>query len=1087
MNVEKKLKVKRIIKIVLLLAAPLIIMQIINTPTTYIVKSEVNKYNRQMEKFIDYHKHPESGLFIAPTFEANYYALYDGYYNRTSTDQGPQDLDFMIDYFLKKQNIFVDGGFSDVGGVSSMETTYQGIKIIEKLAAKNLDALATFTEDRKSKLLSFMNNCRNDGDFGFRATQLPSKAVSFGDFFYSGSQYMNETQMVIQQQSDILSTHWGLDVAHRYFPELVQNATNMSLFIESCYRDLWVLGAGYAPNNYTLIPDVKSTYHAYNALYFLNQTYPALNLTVSEYRKNQTKVFFDLHYDPSNGGYAAFPGNRSDVFSTFYVVQVSKLLGIELKNETQTIEFAKKCQNYDGGFTSNEVDLSLNLTLTERSMSTMSNAYAVINILTLLNSSLDQTVLDNYLAWKKVYRSKSGLFGYITLDAQYFGVQAILISDPNALSKENKIAGQNITDFILSCYHEDGGYGTVPEGPSNLYATFCAIQTISSLTPQTKYELTTAKSTGEYIQKLQNNETDWGYRMGNSSLPITELQLLQSFELSLIWNMLDKNLSTTIATYWAVATLTQLQTSKFLDRRDYMNVSGAIQFIQNNQAPDGGFSGIRSYRSEIISTYYAVLALNLLGGSVPSNTALLEFVKGAQTSSGSFMLSPLIAKYIPFYPYLSLSYFGWKILNLQMELPAKIIEGVAFLYFCMDFKVSETAGFGDLPQFGADLRNGIMAADIIKFASELYLLNPLPYQKFFDTILFLELLFIIFWIIGSIFVAMKNKIVGLADKFTEQKNYLAKFPAIEVEDLTVYAGKKVIINKMSLRLEQGEILGVLGESGAGKSTFVKALLGMRSFTGKNKVLGFDVKKEAKKLKAYYGYVPQDLSKIYENFTVMENIIVFGQQYGLSVEEAVKRGKLILKGLQIAQKEDELVKNLSGGQKRRASIAISMVHEPPLLILDEPTSGLDPVVREELWLSLVELNQRLKTTLIVITHYPEESRFCNKVAIFGRKKGLIDFGKPSDLLALLPGGGRAIEIIFEKQIENAVQKLSTIPNVDKVLEKNLGKEFVIFTEMNSQQLKTEIQTKIPEAIIAEISQTDARMEDFFRYRFLEVKT
>ncbi len=206
---------------------------------------------------------------------------------------------------------------------------------------------------------------------------------------------MNETQMVIQQQSDILSTHWGLDVAHRYFPELVQNATNMSLFIESCYRDLWVLGAGYAPNNYTLIPDVKSTYHAYNALYFLNQTYPALNLTVSEYRKNQTTVFFDPHHDPSNGGYAAFPGNRSDVFSTFYVVQVSKLLGIELKNETQTIEFAKKCQNYDGGFTSNEVDLSLNLTLTERSMSTMSNAYAVINILTLLNSSLDQTVLDN--------------------------------------------------------------------------------------------------------------------------------------------------------------------------------------------------------------------------------------------------------------------------------------------------------------------------------------------------------------------------------------------------------------------------------------------------------------------------------------------------------------------------------------------------------------------------------------------------------------------------------------------------------------------------------------------------------------------
>jgi ABC-type multidrug transport system ATPase subunit len=163
----------------------------------------------------------------------------------------------------------------------------------------------------------------------------------------------------------------------------------------------------------------------------------------------------------------------------------------------------------------------------------------------------------------------------------------------------------------------------------------------------------------------------------------------------------------------------------------------------------------------------------------------------------------------------------------------------------------------------------------------------------------------------------------------------------------------------------------------------------------------------------------------------------------------------------------------------------MVHEPPLLILDEPTSGLDPVVREELWLSLVDLNLRTKTTLIVITHYPEESRFCNKVAIFGRKKGLIDFGKPTDLLALLPGGGRAIEIKFAEQVENALTKFGKITAIDKVLEKNLGKEFVLFTELNTFQLKMEISKEIPEIETAEITQVDARMEDFFRYRFLEV--
>ncbi len=319
-------------------------------------------------------------------------------------------------------------------------------------------------------------------------------------------------------------------------------------------------------------------------------------------------------------------------------------------------------------------------------------------------------------------------------------------------------------------------------------------------------------------------------------------------------------------------------------------------------------------------------------------------------------------------------------------------------------------------------------------------------------------------------------------KIKQEKDFLIKFPAVEVEDLTVSAGGKTIINKMSLRLSHGEILGVLGESGAGKSTFVKALLGMREYTGKIRIYGYDPKKEGKRLKHFFGYVPQDLSKLYENFTVMENLVVFGQQYGIPHDVVIERGKLILRSLQIAQKENELVNSLSGGQKRRVSIAIALIHEPILCILDEPTSGLDPVVREELWLSLVELNERLNTTLIVITHYPEESRYCNKVAIFARKKGMIDYGTPNDLLALLPGAGRAIEMKFRTEINGAAHTLMTIPDVDKVLERNLGQEFVIFSNLTIAELQNRVEQTIPEATIDYIGQTDARMEDFFRYRF-----
>ena len=260
---------------------------------------------------------------------------------------------------------------------------------------------------------------------------------------------------------------------------------------------------------------------------------------------------------------------------------------------------------------------------------------------------------------------------------------------------------------------------------------------------------------------------------------------------------------------------------------------------------------------------------------------------------------------------------------------------------------------------------------------------------------------------------------------------------------------------------------------------------MREYTGKIRIYGYDPKKEGKRLKHFFGYVPQDLSKLYENFTVMENLVVFGQQYGIPHDVVIERGKLILRSLQIAQKENELVNSLSGGQKRRVSIAIALIHEPILCILDEPTSGLDPVVREELWLSLVELNERLNTTLIVITHYPEESRYCNKVAIFARKKGMIDYGTPNDLLALLPGAGRAIEMKFRTEINGAAHTLMTIPDVDKVLERNLGQEFVIFSNLTIAELQNRVEQTIPEATIDYIGQTDARMEDFFRYRFLEV--
>jgi len=261
---------------------------------------------------------------------------------------------------------------------------------------------------------------------------------------------------------------------------------------------------------------------------------------------------------------------------------------------------------------------------------------------------------------------------------------------------------------------------------------------------------------------------------------------------------------------------------------------------------------------------------------------------------------------------------------------------------------------------------------------------------------------------------------------------------------------------------------------------------MRKITGFCQIFGLNInKRTSKKIRPIYGYVPQDLSKIYQNFTVLDNLLSFGSQYGLTEQEIISRSKRLLRSLEIEDKMNELVNNLSGGQKRRVSIAIGLIHSPIFLILDEPTSGLDPIIRENLWLALTKINEQFGTTLIVITHYPEESRFCNRVAIFGRNRGIIDYGKPKELLAQLPGKGRSIELYFNTIQENMIQRLESINGIENVLENKSGTEYSIFTNLDVRSLVTKIENEVGKDTIQELKQIDSKMEQFFRYKLIEV--
>ena len=274
---------------------------------------------------------------------------------------------------------------------------------------------------------------------------------------------------------------------------------------------------------------------------------------------------------------------------------------------------------------------------------------------------------------------------------------------------------------------------------------------------------------------------------------------------------------------------------------------------------------------------------------------------------------------------------------------------------------------------------------------------------------------------------------------------------LDVKDLTVNYGRKKqpVIENASFKIKEGEILGIIGESGSGKSTVLKAILGDTSLNkGSIKICGIDFQNK-REISPRVGYVPQDLSRMYLEFTPLENILYFGQQYGINPEELIRRGKQVLRDLGIVTKANSTVGELSGGEQRRASIAIALIHYPKILFLDEPTSGLDPVHRYELWDYLDTINKQYGISLVVVTHFPNEADYCDKVAIFMKGKGFIDFGTPTELKTRLPGNGFALEItpeIFDPQI---IPLLESINDISFVIQR--GENLRIFSEKSTQSV------------------------------------
>jgi len=230
---------------------------------------------------------------------------------------------------------------------------------------------------------------------------------------------------------------------------------------------------------------------------------------------------------------------------------------------------------------------------------------------------------------------------------------------------------------------------------------------------------------------------------------------------------------------------------------------------------------------------------------------------------------------------------------------------------------------------------------------------------------------------------------------------------IQVEGLMKHYGEVTALYGVSFSVKEGEIFGLLGPNGAGKTTLMEILCCLRRFDeGNATVLTFDLIKDSRKVRGSIGFCPQE-TLLYDLLSVRENFAFAASLYSLDSKKFKERVEFSSKFLGVGEFLNRKVKELSGGMKRRANLAVSIVHDPPVVILDEPTVGFDPNVKREFWELIQDLKNYEKTVLISTHDMFEADELCDRVAIMDKGK-IVAIDKP-DVLKKTIGGQASIRI------------------------------------------------------------------------------
>lgn len=240
---------------------------------------------------------------------------------------------------------------------------------------------------------------------------------------------------------------------------------------------------------------------------------------------------------------------------------------------------------------------------------------------------------------------------------------------------------------------------------------------------------------------------------------------------------------------------------------------------------------------------------------------------------------------------------------------------------------------------------------------------------------------------------------------------------IETTDLTRDYKTVRAVDRLTLAISRGELFGLVGPDGAGKTTTLRLLAGLLDISeGDTTILGFDLQGKAESIKPYIGYMAQQFS-LYGELSVIENLQFFATLFDVNAKELAERTEKLLTFAGLTEFKKRRAANLSGGMQKKLALACTLIHQPEILLLDEPTTGVDPISRREFWNILTELHLQ-GTTILVSTPYMDEADRCSRVGLMYAGK-LVECDSPLKIRQKLEGE------MIEIRPENWQKTLKTV--------------------------------------------------------------